>query len=613
MQNESRRPAGAPDAKGGDTAITTMRDVLRQVRWPLRFVALFSLFINLLMLTGPLFMLQVYDRVLPSGSVPTLVALFALVIILFVTLGVLEQVRASVLNRVGIRLYRLASSRAFEAVMRLSLASRGNAAAVAPLGELAQIQQFVSGSGPASLFDFPWVPVYLALIFFLHPLLGWLAVSFAVLLFLVALVNEMRARRPMKAASERAAKAAQFTDAVRDNAEALKSMGMLRTVFDRWEQSNLLAMQAAGTARDRMGGMAALSKALRLLMQAAMLALGAYLVIGEEITAGAMIAASIILGRALAPVEQSITHWRGFVRAREAYAKLDALFARMPSKSRGLSLARPQGRLSATNLSVVAPGGDGLILQGINFTLEPGTILAVVGRNAAGKSSLLRTLAGVWPPARGELRLDGATYEQWDEEEFGRFIGYVAQDGDLLGGTIAENISRFRPDAREEDIFAAARLAGIDDMIKRMPDGYNFDIGHLGARLSAGQRQLIALARALYGDPPLLILDEPNANLDGAGDEALVRALMHLRSAGRTIILVSHRWNYVRFSDLMLELDDRRQTLFGPSREVVEKIRQRRLPPPAPPGETHSVIELNRGAAMGFAAPPRVDGPARKT
>ncbi len=552
----------------------TLRSALKASLPAFVAVGFFSFFINLLMLTGPLFMLQIYDRVLASRSLPTLGVLFALVAGLYVILGILEFVRTRVLARIGAQVDQRLSQRVFDGSMRLSLRDGGKTSASAPLNQLAIIQQFLSGPALPALFDAPWVPVYIGIIFLFHPDLGWLAVAAAVLLFIIALLNDLRARKPIARTTQATAHANQIAESGRRNAEVLAAMSMLKPVRQRWDTEHARAISHEVEARDRSGTLGAASKALRLFLQSAMLAAGAALVIFDQITPGVMIAASIILGRALQPVEQAITHWRGLVQFRQAQKNLKEFLKRLPPPKDPMPLPDPSGRIDVRGLHVAVPGTRNLVLKNINFSLKPGTILGIIGFSAAGKSSLARALVGAWPPVSGEIRLDGATYDQWDPDLLGHHIGYLPQDVELFEGTIKENISRFDPHADPDAVIEAARRAGVHELIMQL-GGYDTPIGNQGTNLSAGQRQRIALARAVYGDPALIVLDEPNSNLDEMGEMALARALTDLRQNGQTVIIVTHRMKILALTDLLLELANGTQTEFGPRDKVIKNIKAR--------------------------------------
>ncbi|VAW15571.1 Type I secretion system ATPase [hydrothermal vent metagenome] len=545
-------------------------------------VGFFSFFINLLMLTGPLFMLQIYDRVLASRSLPTLVVLFVLVAGLFAVLGVLEFVRTRILVRIGAQVDQRLSRRVFDGSMRLSLHNGANISATAPLLQLGIIQQFLSGPALSVLFDAPWVPVYIYVIFLLHQDLGLLAIVAAIVLFVIALLNDMRSRKPAKETSVASAGASQIADTGRRNAEVLAAMAMLRPIRERWAEKHNKAVSHGVEARDRTGTLGAISKSLRLFFQSAMLAAGAALVIYGQATPGVMIAASIILGRALQPVEQSIVHWRSLVQFRQAAQMLRKFLQHLPPPAERMALPAPTGRIDVLSLHVGVPGERRLILKNINFALAPGEILGVIGPSAAGKSSLARALVGVRKPLSGEIRLDGATFDQWHPDQLGKHIGYLPQDVELFEGTIKENIARFESDPDPEAVIRAATRAGIHQLIM-LWGGYDTNVGNLGSNLSAGQRQRVALARALYGDPAFIVLDEPNSNLDEAGEMALAKAVAGMRENKQSVIIITHRMNILSLSDYLLELNAGVQTQFGPRDQVIANIRKNRAKNSAPP------------------------------
>ncbi len=553
---------------------STLRGAMRASIGAFASVGVFSFFINLLMLTGPLFMLQIYDRVLASRSLPTLFVLFLLVAGLFAFLGFLEFIRARILTRIGANIFQRIHQRVFDAVMHLALRTGGSNSSTRPLNDLNTLQQYISGPGPSSLFDSPWVPIYILVIFLFHWWLGVLAVIAAIILFIIALLNDLRSRTPLQKANQASAASQQLADAGRRNAEVLSAMGMLGSIRYRWQQSQLEALLHQTSARDRAGTLTSISKSLRLFFQSAMLAAGALLTIQQEISAGTMIAASIILGRALQPVEQAIAHWRGFVQARQAYDGLGELLTKIAPDKDKMSLPRPLGRIDVRALHMAAPNSKKVILKNINFSLQPGQILGIVGQSGAGKSTLARALMGVWAPANGDVRIDDATHDQWNRDELGRYLGYLSQDVELFGGRINENIARFEHNFREEDVIKAAKLAGVDKLIKHL-GGYDADIGPMGSSLSAGQRQRIALARAMYQDPPVIVLDEPNSNLDEIGNAALQEALLAMRKNGQTVIIITHRMNILNISDVLLELIEGQQVDFGPRHEVIARIMER--------------------------------------
>lgn len=548
-----------------------LRSALRSSRLLFISVAVFSFFVNLLMLTGPLFMLQVYDRVLASRSETTLILMFGLVAGLFFAMGVLDYVRARVLARAGARFQSLLDARVFKATLARSIAPTERSRPAMGLRDLEAIQRVLSGPAPFAFFDAPWTPLFIGAIFLFHPWLGWLAVVGALVLVVLTAMNEAVSREPQKKATEAQALAETFEQSARREAETLRGLGMRDAATRRWRERRDKALAAQIEASDRTGGFAASSKTLRFFLQSAMLALGAALVIQEEITPGVMIAASILLGRALAPVEQAIGQWPAMQRAQQGWGSLVELLAKSPAPKERLPLPAPKGRMVARGLAAAAPGERTPMLRNLSFIVSPGEALGVIGPSGAGKSTLARIVAGVWAPLAGELRLDGATLDQWDADALGRSIGYLPQDVALIDGSVAENIARLQPDADPNAIIAAAKRAGAHDIILGLPQGYDTPIGIGGAQLSGGQRQRIALARALYGDPALVILDEPNANLDAEGEQALLAAVKDLKDRGKSVIIIAHRPSAIAACDKILMLDQGQQRAFGPKDEVLQQ------------------------------------------
>ena len=511
-----------------------MRGVLGACRGALLGAAGISFVTNLLMLTGPLFMLQVYDRVLASGSVETLSALVVLVIGLFAFMGLLELVRARVLVLVGLRVDRLVGITLFESVLSVAPAVGGTRQTQA-LRDLEQIRQFAAGPVPPAAFDLPWAPIYFTVLFLFHSVLGMVAVAGALILAVLSILNEALSRRPLEEASKLLSRSMDFAEAGRRNAETLHAMGMIGSYCCRWLEEHRRILSMHLRASDVAGTLTVSTRITRLLLQSLILAAGAYLAIRQAISPGVMIAASIIMSRALAPIEQLIGQWRNILAVRQAASRIAARLHEMPEQRPRIMLPAPQGNLTVSDLYAAPLGSQEIVLKGLNFALAPGQALAVIGPSASGKSTLARALVGVWPPKRGEIRLDGAALDQWDASQRGRAIGYLPQDVELFDGTIAENIARFDPHYREEQVLAAARLANVHELILRLPDGYETRVGEAGAVLSGGQRQRIALARALYGDPVLIVLDEPNSNLDSEGEQALCNVISVLRSERRTL------------------------------------------------------------------------------
>lgn len=535
--------------------------------------------VSVLYLTGSFYMLEVYDRVLPSRSVPTLVGLSIIVAGLYAFQGVLDLLRGRILARIGASLDEAMHGRVYDALVRIPLKARAQGDGLQPLRDLDQVRGFLASPGPTALFDLPWIPLYVAICFAFHFWIGITAVIGAVLLIALTLLTETLTRGPAKAAVAGAMARNGLADASRRNAEVVHAMGMGGRLGDRWSAANARYMANQQRTSDVAGGLGAISKVLRMLLQSAVLGIGAYLVINQQATAGIIIASSILTSRALAPVELAIAHWKGFVAARQSWARLNELLAAFPDREAPLSLPRPAAELSVEGASVAAPGTQRIVAQDATFALKAGSALGVIGPSASGKSSLARLLVGVWRPVRGKIRLDGAALEQWDAEALGQHIGYLPQDVELFAGTVADNIARFAPEPDPDEIIAAAQAARVHELILRLPDGYETQIGEGGTSLSAGQRQRIALARALYGEPFLVVLDEPNSNLDAAGEQALTQAILGIRARGGIAVVIAHRPSALAACDLVLVMADGRMQAFGPKDEVLKKVLQ---PAPAP-------------------------------
>jgi ATP-binding cassette subfamily C protein len=526
-------------------------------------VALFSGVVNVLMLTGALFMLEIYDRVLPSRSFATLLGLALLVLILFGLQGLLDLVRGRMLVRIGNAIDEAMRGRMLDTVLRLPLTAGNQGNGIQPMRDLESVRSFLAGAGPIALFDLPWIPIYLAVIFVFHFTLGITALAGAVLLISLTLLTELLSRSPVRSSGQVALARTNFADAARRNAEVIAAMGMGRRIEAKWEELSRRYMTDAKRLGDVAGGFGALSKVLRLALQSAVLAVGAYLVIQQEATAGIIIAASILAGRALAPVDLAIAQSKNFLSARQSWQRLNKLLSHLPMRAERLPLPAPKAKLSITDLSVAAPGTRKLIVHGISFGVEAGSALAIIGPTGSGKSSLVRALVGVWQPLAGRICLDGADLDQWSNDELGQFVGYLPQDVELFSGTIAENISRLDSNADARDIVAAAEAAGVHDFIVSFRDGYNTEIGEQGEALSAGQRQRIALARALYRDPFLVVLDEPNSNLDSEGEAALTDSILAIRNRRGIVVIVAHRPNALIGADWILVLNQGRAQAFG--------------------------------------------------
>ncbi|MEH2473582.1 PrtD family type I secretion system ABC transporter [Nitrobacteraceae bacterium AZCC 2161] len=561
-------------------ARSELGDALRACRGAFLGVGLMSCMINLLYLTGSFFMLEVYDRVLPSRSVPTLVGLIILAGGLYVAQGVLDLLRGRILVRVGTSLDEALSPRVFQTVVRLPLMAGGHNEGLQPLRDLDNVRAFLSGMGPSALFDLPWLPLYLAICFAFHPMIGVTALVGAIILVLLTVLTEYMTRRPAREANGLAARRSDIAAASRRNAEVVVAMGMAGRLTRRWADANENYLAGNQRTSDVAGGLGAIAKVLRMTLQSAVLGVGAYLVINQQATAGIIIAGSILSARALAPVDLAIAHWKGFVAARQSWHRLNGLLRALPAQTAPTQLQNPAEKLAVESVSIAPPGDSKITVHDISFALKTGNGLGIIGPSGSGKSSLLRALVGVWQPVRGHVRLDAAALDQWSSDDLGRHIGYLPQDVELFAGSIAQNICRFDPDAKSDGIIAAARQAGVHELIVTMRDGYDTEIGEHGGVLSAGQAQRIALARALYGDPFLIVLDEPNSNLDTEGDEALTRAVRTARERGAIVIVVAHRPIGIEGVDMLLVLKDGRMQAFGPKETVLGQVLQRPSPQP---------------------------------
>jgi ATP-binding cassette, subfamily C, type I secretion system permease/ATPase len=555
-------------------------------------IGLFSGMSNILMLTGSLFMLEVYDRVLPSRSVPTLVALLILTAGLYAAQGFIDAIRSRILVRIGDSLDETMSMRVYDAIVRLPLKIGGKGDGSQPIRDLDSVRSFLSGAGPSAFFDLPWLPVYLAVCFLFHPYIGLTALGGAIILIALTVATELRTRSPTRQATQFAVARNALMESSRRNAEAMTAMGMVGRIAKRWREANRSYIAATGQASDVVGGLGAASKVLRLLLQSSLLAVGAWLVIHQESTPGIIIAGSILGGRALAPVDLAIANWRGFIGARQSWHRLSRLLAQLPPRTEPMPLQPPSKTIVVQNAAVCPPGEQKIVCQDVNFTLTGGKALGIIGPTASGKSSLARMLVGVWSPLRGTVRLDGATLDQWSPEALGRHVGYLPQDVELFPGNVAQNIARFEDPPNPEAVLAAAQAAGVHDLIVNLPDGYETKVGERGSALSAGQAQRIALARALYRDPFLVVLDEPNSNLDAEGDEALTRAILGLRARGAIAVVVAHRPSAIAGVDYILVMAKGRQQQFGPKEEVLTRVAQ----PPAAP-RTLKVVPGEGGSA----------------
>jgi ATP-binding cassette subfamily C protein len=555
-------------------AARTSPGLFRGFRIPLAGVGLFSAVSNVLMLTGAFFMLQIYDRVLPSGSVPTLVVLSILALGLFSAQAVLDAIRGRLLVRMATDLDSRLAGPVFRGASLMPLRAGDRGDSMQYFRDLEAVRSFLSGLGPTVFFDLPWIPIYLLIIFAFHPLLGYTALIGAIILVSLTLFSEYLTRSPSRRATAAGARRSAAAEAASRNAEVMQAMGMSRSLARRWQGINRDFVEEQRLVSDVAGALGAASKSLRMILQSGVLAVGAFLVIGGEASPGIIIAGSILAGRALAPVDLAIAHWRNFINARAAWKRLRTLVGLVEKETAPLPLPAPTKALSLRGVTATAPGTQRVLIHDFSFELAAGTGLGIIGPSGGGKTSLLRLITGIWRPSLGKVALDGAELSQWDGAALGRHIGYMPQDVELLSGTVAENIARFEPGYDPEAVVAAAKAAGVQDMIVGLPSGYDMEIGDRGQNLSSGQRQRIALARALYRDPFLVVLDEPNSNLDGEGDAALTAAILAVRSRGGIVVVAAQRSSALAGVDLVLAMEDGKMLGMGPKEQVLAKLRQ---------------------------------------
>jgi ATP-binding cassette, subfamily C, type I secretion system permease/ATPase len=547
-----------------------LRQALGACRGYFWSVGLFSAAINLLYLASPLYMLQVYDRVVSSGSVPTLLMLTVALLIALGAMAALDGVRARILIRAGLRFDRLLSGRVMAAVVK-QVNAKPEASRSQALRDFDTFRQFITGNALYALCDAPWAPIYIAVITLLHPLLGAMALGFALILLALALVNERLISASLVEAGEAGSRSYAFAETSLRNSHVIEAMGMLGGLVERWRRDRNFMLIAQAKASDRGAALQSLIRFLRLSMQSLILGAGAYLVIERLATSGIMFAGMLLLARALMPIEQSVGTWRQFVSARTAYRRVEALLHANPSPPATIKLPRPKGELAVQGASFYLPGLTRPLLYQINCAIEPGETLGIIGPSGAGKSTLARLIVGIHAPSGGVVRLDGANVAQWDREDFGRYIGYLPQEIELFSDTVAANIARFQS-GTDADIVKAAISAGVHEIILALPRGYETQIGEGGVNLSGGHRQRIALARALYGNPSLIVLDEPSSNLDMDGDVALTDCLQKLKEEGRTVVVISHRHVSLNTVDKILCLNAGAMAMFGPRKDVMAKL-----------------------------------------
>lgn len=554
-----------------DLGLPEMRKALQASRGLFVTTFVFSLFVNALMLVGPLYMLQVYDRVLGSRSEETLLALSLLVAFLYLMMGMLDYARGRVMARIGARFQSILDHRVFAAVLRQAGLAAGRLGPNTGLKDLEAVQRLLSSPALFAVFDIPWTPVFLFAIFLFHPWLGYMAVAGGATLVLVTVMNQVLTKRSVMDANMSTAQADAFADNVRSEAELVQSLGMRAAVFDRWLVYRDQSLASTISASDWTGTFASTSKTLRLFLQSAMLGLGALLVLKGEMTGGSMIAGSILLGRALSPIEQAIGQWPLVQRAHSGWHKMKELLEKSPPTPPKTPLPVPRAILELQQVTVVPPGEQQAALRMMSFRLEPGQAMGVIGRSGAGKSTLARAITGVWPVAGGKIRLDGASIEQYDPDVLGSYIGYLPQKVTLFDGTIAENIARLSTQPNPDMVIEAAKKAGAHDLIVRLPDGYDTRVSIHGGRLSGGQVQRVGLARAMYGNPVILVLDEPNSNLDSIGSDALNLAIRGMKEQGRSVIIMAHRPAAIAECDVLLVIEDGMRKAFGPRDEVLKE------------------------------------------
>ncbi len=591
MSLMTARPANRPAPS------SELREALAACWHAFIAVGLMSGLINILYLTGSFYMLEVYDRVLPSRSIPTLVALSVLALTLFAFQGILDVIRSRILVRVAASLDEKLSGRIYEIVVQMPLRSKGQSDGLAPVRDLDQIRSFLVSTGPLALFDLPWMPIYILICFLFHPWIGIAALIGAVILTSLTLFSEFMTRRPSREVMMHAGARNTLADAGRRNAEVLQAMGMAPRMGKIWGDANAKYLASQQKTSDVAGGLGAISKVMRFVLQSGVLGLGAYLVIQQQATGGIIIASSIIVARALAPVELAIANWKGFIAARQSWRRLSDFLRVTEKDAEPMALPPPKGTLAVESVVATPPGVQRVIVQDVTFALKAGQGLGVIGPSASGKSTLARLIVGVWPPARGKVRLDGAAMDQWSPAELGQHIGYLPQDVELFAGTVAQNVARFEPEAPSKAIIAAAQAAGVHDMIVRLPEGYDTQIGESGTMLSAGQRQRIALARALYRDPFLVVLDEPNSNLDTEGDKALTQAIMRVRARGGIVVVIAHRSAALAGVDQVLAMVNGKMHTIGPRDEVLAKLFGAQQPA-QPAAATPAVAAAGGGAGL---------------
>lgn len=559
----------------------SLQQAYRKYRGAFAATLIFSMFTNLLMFVGPMYMLQIYDRVLASRSETTLIALTVIAVVLLMTYGLLEYTRSKLLVRAGLQFDEVLAHPTFHLVVKQQTAAPGSGAQIA-LSDIDKVREFLTGQGILSFFDAPWVPLFLGLCFAFHPWLGMVATAGALIIFCLALANEFATRKTLADAGKAGNGANMFVSTTMMNAEVIRALGMEKPLSKRWMKQHDEMLDHQATASGRGGAVVSGSKFVRMSLQVFILATGGYLAMMQEISPGIMIAASIVMGRALAPVEQSVQQWKQFVAARQSHARLKRLFAMIKPDEEKTEMPTPTGALKVEALFGTAPGSKAPILRNVSFDLKAGEVMALIGPSGSGKSTLVRHIVGAAEPVGGAVRLDGTEIQHWDPVQLGKHLGYLPQDVKLFRGSVGENVSRFQEDATDEEIVAASQLAGAHEMVQQLGDGYGTDVGENGNNLSGGQRQRVGLARAVYREPCLIVLDEPNSNLDNIGEQALAKCIETLKAKGKTVILVTHKTGLLALSDKVLMLVNGSVEKFGPTKEIFQPKAQPGAAPSAP-------------------------------
>lgn len=569
---------------------TSLQQAYRKYRAAFAATLIFSMFVNLLMFVGPMYMLQIYDRVLSSRNETTLIALTVIAVCLLLTYGLLEFTRSKLLVRAGLQFDEVLAHPTFHLVVKQQTAVPGSGAQVA-LNDIDKVREFLTGQGILAFFDAPWVPLFLGLCFAFHPWLGLVATGGAVIIFALALANEFSTRGTLAEAGRAGNGANHFVSTTMLNAEVIRALGMEKPLAKRWLNQHDEMLEHQATASGRGGAVVAGSKFVRMSLQVFILATGGYLAMMQEISPGIMIAASIVMGRALAPVEQAVQQWKQFVAARQSHARLKVLFAKIKPDEQQIEMPVPKGALRVEGLFGTAPGGQAPILRNVNFDIAAGEVLALIGPSGSGKSTLVRHIVGATAPASGAVRLDGTEIKHWNPEQLGKHLGYLPQDVKLFRGSVGENVSRFQEDTTDDEIIAASQLAGAHEMVQQLADGYGTDVGDNGNQLSGGQRQRVGLARAVYREPCLVVLDEPNSNLDNHGEQALAKCIQTLKAKGKTVVLVTHKTSLLAQSDKVLMLVNGSVEKFGPTKEIFQPKPQPATEPVQAPKEAVQISQ----------------------